>query len=367
MIELLIAMAIGAFGIAIAARMVRTAVRSTGRGNQQTEMLSNARLLGAQFRADLDLAGLGSTGAITVDASSLPWSDIAELTPGAQFPAIPAVRGGNNVTGSFSGRDLLLGSDVVQVVVPDPSTLQTTDRTSPAGRREVFIEPPDPPCALLYITDHSAPNGAGRTQLARVDVAASSGTSTFLQDDLAFPVYEASDVMCARLSTYWVDSERWLHRTDLGNGATERVGSSGLRTTPSDGFADRVVYGAEDLQLAYRFSSELTGRGAGVEDRWAFDNLLPGTGLDVVVPTRGITAWFEVRQVRWTLLLRTARAVEERGHAAPSEGNGLLEDRTTPVPIDVAYGRHYLKTSAALVNLRFFDQSAPRGLPAEPY
>ncbi len=369
MIELLIAMAIGAFGIAIAARMVRTAVRSTGRGNQQTEMQSNARLLGAQFRADLELAGLGSTGAIAV-SDNPPWTPgWAQQTSGAGFRAIPAVHGGNAISGDFGGSTVLDQSDAIQLVVPDPATLVNTERNSPQGGQQLFAPPRAPMCNLVYISDHSAPNGAGRTQLALVDVAASTGSQIQLQDQLQFPVAENSDVMCARISTYWVSADKWLHRTDFRPGvAIAPIGGSSLRTSPPTN-DDLILYGVEDLQVAYRFSSEIAGRGAGVDDRWAFDRENPSGAMDITANATGIGPWFEVRQVRWTLLMRTARAVDDRSAANNTvrETTDLLEDRTAPLPIDRAYARHYLRTSALLVNLRFFDQNAPRGLAAEPY
>jgi len=360
LVEVLVAMAIGAFGIAVAAVMARTAVKQSGRGKQASQMSDHTRLIVRQLRADLDVAGMGSTGAVAADCTNPMWGGICAATPGSGFNAIPAVRGTNNLNGTVGGITIRGGSDAIQIIVPDPSTRVTTTQSAPAGSGVIFIPPIG--CPVIFISDHSAPNGGGRTQLMLIDNPGSTNPTSRFR--LQFAVYEGSDVLCARLSTYWVDEDGWLYRSDavVDRGPDATLGGISFPEPSSEG---RLAPGIEDLQIAYRFSSELTAnRGAAPLDRWAFDDEPGGTDVEAALALQGAAGWFEARQVRMSLLSRSLRAVVEPGVVI---NEPPLEDRADPIELEQGYSRRVTRTSAVLRTLRYFDMTSPSGLRAEPY
>jgi prepilin-type N-terminal cleavage/methylation domain-containing protein len=365
MIELLIAATIGAVGVAIAASVVRSAVRQSGQGTQRTQMHDTAQVLSRQLRADFALAGYASTGAIAADCTNPLWAGLCGPTPQAGFSAVAAVSGANNLVGAAVGALAIAdGTDVVQLVVPDPSTARTVDQTSPAGRGPLLFR--GIPCAIAYIADHSAPNGVGRTQLIQLEPGAANPLSP---DNRMFPVLAGAEVMCARVSTYWVDGEGWLRRSDLTPGVAPIVVVPGVTISPAADDADRIAAGVLDFQITYGVSSELTGnRAAGPADRWAWDGEPGGDAVDAALgradPNARRAAWFEVRQARVELLMRTLRAVDDPG--APIAEAGRL-DRGGTIDVPQAYGRQLVRSHAILTNLRMFDRNAPTGLAAEPY
>lgn len=360
LVEMLVAVTIGAFGIAAAAAVARTAVQQSGRGRQVNMLHSTSRLVIRQLRADLDVAGLGSTGAVAADCSGATWGAICGPTPGAGFSAIPAIRGANNVAGSVGGINVRAGSDALQLIVPDPSTRATTTR--PAATNSSIVYVPPMPCRMLYVSDHSAPNGAGRTQV--IVMGARNVRNPSSAERLQFPVFEGSDVMCARLTTYWVDEDGWLYRSDAIPG-TGPAGTLGVLSVPTTAPANRVAPGVEDLQIAYRFSSELTGnRLAPPPDRWAYDDDPGGTAVEAAIAASPAAAWFEVRQVRISMLTRSLRAVGEPGAIL---AEAALEDRPDDIDLRQGYARSVIRSSAVIRTLRYYDMSSPGGLNAEPY
>jgi len=369
LLEVLVAAAIGAFGIAVAAAMVQTAVRQSGRGTQVQQLGQTVRLVGQQLRADLELAGLGSTGAIAADCSNQLWQQVCLGTPGAGFSAIPAVRGANAVpTTPVGGSRVLAGSDALMLVVPDPTTLARTTAAAArgTGRFSFATDNPFPPCPsrIAYVTDHSAPNGAGRAHV--VEIGGLGGVTETSADTLQFTISEGADVMCARISTYWVDDEGWLRRSDAAAGVVVvPVGDVTIPDYPAG--TDRIVPGAVDFQVAYKFSSEAVGRTATLDDRWAFDGTvapIEGT-LRTAPAAQRLAAWFEVRQARFNVHLRSLRAVDEAG-VAIADANPI-EDRAPRRAVPRGYGQQVVRTSALITNLRYFDMNAPEGLAAEPY
>jgi type II secretory pathway pseudopilin PulG len=392
LLELVFALGVGALLVAVAASLARFGARQTGRGDEQNNLSQRVRLLRSQIRADIEAAGIGSTGAIAIPtAPAAFWNALAVTTPIAGYRAMPAIRGANNITGDA---DAAPGSDAVQIVVPDPSTLaRTTLVSGPPTDTELYLPLPLPagiascPNGLVYIVDHSAPNGAGRAHLLTLDLggaAASPGIAstivpTSLGATILFPIAAGSDVMCARISTYWVSADpadpnrRHLRRDDLVPGATapSQLGGSNLYISNRTLGNDLISPGVLDLQIAYSFSSEFPGiaRTGNDADRWAFDNVA-GAGVDGAVELSSSGAdfgWFETRLVRVNMLVRTLRRVEDQGSYAIAPLP--LEDRTpgTEPRVEVHYGRQVVTTQALLTNLRYFDYTGSIGLVAEPY
>jgi prepilin-type N-terminal cleavage/methylation domain-containing protein len=353
LMELVFAIAIGALLVAVAASLARWGSQQTGRGDEQNQLSQRTRLLRAQLRADIEAAGIGSTGAIAVPPTALYLRFAFPSDNGRT--AMPVVLGENNVVAA----GVMPNTDIIQVVVADPTTRVTTDQPSgPPEPNRLFIDQPIRcPNDLVYIVDHSAANGAGRTHLARIDGA--SPTSTLRGAEvLQFSIAPGSDVMCGRISVYWLDPAGQLMRADLdpdpGAGFTTLSGLLGFTSAP-----EVISPGGVDLQIAYSLSSEAdgVGRTAAPAARWAY-----GTGSPTTIADEN---WFEVRMVRINLLLRSLRMVQESTFAVQQ---GTLEDEPPPgKTILQTYGRQLLTTTVVLTNQKYFDYSATAGQSAEPF
>lgn len=380
LLEMVFALFVGALLVAVAANLARFGAQRAGKGEEQNALNQRVRLLRNQIKADLELAGLGSTGAIAVPGGVTFWDDFT-VTTVAGFSAIPALRGGDNLAGGTV--PMVPGSDAVQMVVADPSTRQRTSDVSPQGGSTLNMAGPldCPPFGLVYVTDHSAPNGAGRTHIMTIPVPSAAGAVAIEggAGTLAFTIAAGSDVMCARVSTYWLECQgdpaicprRWLRRNDLDPSvASEQLGASDIRLTNAVASPDDLISpGVVDLQIAYSFSSELAPRIGTDNTRWAFDGDGAG-GLDAdPALASGGRGWFETRQVRVNLLLRTLREIDQKGGAGFSISPTLLENQTSTaaVAIPVGYGRQVMTSSVLLTNLRFFDFNSAMGLAAEPF
>jgi hypothetical protein len=286
----------------------------------------------------------------------------------AGFSAIPAVAGVNNVAGAaFGGRQMRPGSDAVQLVVTNTGSIQRTTQISLQGSDRIFVPSSalfgGVSCPLLYIADHSAPNGAGRAHLAFF--ANRDGVSVRVQGALQFTAAQDSSIMCARVSTYWVDDQGWLLRSDLRARAPARVDPNFLVFIDAGSVEESLIApDINDLQVAYRLSSEIYvgGPPAGLDARWAYHqaasagNLLEG-------PTNQRN-WFEVRMIRLNVLARTSFAI--RQGVGGDQNAGAREDG----PERQALREHVVgwsATSETLVNQRYFDLGAPAGITAEPY
>ncbi|MCC7381222.1 MAG: prepilin-type N-terminal cleavage/methylation domain-containing protein [Deltaproteobacteria bacterium] len=370
LVELLIALVLGSFSVVVAAEVAGMATRQSGRGEQVTALSQSTRLIGRQIRTDIKLAGYGSTGAIGVDPGVQPWAAMQVATFGG-FNAIPAVRGADNLPGgAIGGVAILPGSDAIQIVVPNPATMTRTTiaipRTTPlcpgvpcaAGLPLVPL--PVAGCALMFISDHSGATGAGKTQ-----VFAPGNT-------MQFDAAPGSELMCARISTYFVDTNNNLRRVDLAPNVAPGVaaGASGTRVfnnSALSGVADVVTPGVLDLQFAYQASSEVyVNPVVAPAARWAFDGA--GNALDGLIagPERN---WFEVREVRLNVLVRTLRAVDNVRDTEPRT-EAVLENSAVVIPprdLAVAFGRSRLTTSELLTNVKLFDLNVSRGAPAEPF
>jgi hypothetical protein len=154
-------------------------------------------------------------------------------------------------------------------VVPDPSTRQ--EAVSASGRGATSIAGTAAmscPTRMVYISDHSASNGAGRSQLTQI-LDRTTPVMLAAGESLLFDLAPGVQVMCARVSVYWLAAPAgspvpWLHRTDVQPAVAPAalVGASGrvyVSAVPAG--ADLVAPGVHDMQLAYAFSSELPGLG----------------------------------------------------------------------------------------------------------
>jgi prepilin-type N-terminal cleavage/methylation domain-containing protein len=369
LVELMIAMAVGSFAVAVAAAMARVAVRKSGQGAEESDMVGKARVLGHQIRTELKAAGQGSTGAIGVDASHAVWGTLRRITPGGGFPAIPAVSGVDNHPGGGS-QNIVAGSDVLQIVAVDsaPDRSFRTDIFAAQGSAALPGALLDGavgglPCSMAYLSDSSASNGAGRTQLMHIN--ANSDPVTLAGETLVFDVPPGAVIMCARVSTYFVSDDGSLWRSDfdgVGGEFPEALGGPVyINTDPNH--LRRLAPGVMDLQVAYRLSSEagLT-RGGGMEVAWAFD---PAVDAEAETALGADDAnWFEVRQIQLSMQLRSGRRVDD----ASDVDLPVLENRATPLPgISRAYRFHQVTTGEVLLSLRFFDQNMLADTPAEPW
>ncbi len=363
LVEMLMAVAVGGFAISVAAAMARFTVEKSGQGTEQTNMVGASRVLGHQLRNDLRIAALGSTGAIGVFAGADPWMQMRVLTPRARLTALPAVSGADNHPGGGVG-DIVAGSDVVQIVVPESSENTTTRTTNYAKEGTATLTGEQAlPCDLAYLFDSTSSSGAGRTQLFRIrrdthPIELGDG------EQLAFEVPTGALITCARISTYWVSNDGYLWRSDIdGRGPfdLEWVGGS-VYIQPSN--MQRLAPGGLDLQVAYRLSSEAGIAREGAEaDAWAFDADASQAAESALSRSPG--SWFEVRQIRFSFLLRSARKVDDPGSAVmlPS-----IENRATELePLSRAFKFHQITSGEVLMNARFFDQNTPAATPAEPW
>jgi prepilin-type N-terminal cleavage/methylation domain-containing protein len=394
LLEVMIALAISAFGIVAAAQFARSATRQTRFENEVNQLSSEARVLATQLREDLRVTGLGSTGAIGVDPASAPWTQIAisnaglstALTTGSPFPSIPAVSGADNAPLVGSGTWASVpNTDMLMLVVPDPSTLVQTQDLSPRGSNALAtLNRMTCPNSMVYVTDHSAANSAGRTQIANNVNGAGIGPTT-LNDLLQFDVAAFSDVMCARVSLYWVGIDTsqpapqtpWLLRSDLSSSAgpyTNVVGGSGGggpgvlldQSSPPQAIAP----GVWDFEVAYRLSpaapdNSIPSLRIGAPNplqQWVFD----AAGLGPANLSLG-PDWFEVRQVRFSMYVGTLRTLRDTRSNATTISEPGLENRVPNVAIPIGAGRYQLTTAEVLTNLRFFDKNVPSGILAEPY
>jgi prepilin-type N-terminal cleavage/methylation domain-containing protein len=388
-IELMIALAISALGIAAASQMAGSAVRSARRGTETADLATRARLLGRQIRLDLRLAGVGSTGAIGVDSTVAPWNTnggqglVWFPSDGTGYAAIPAIRGTNNIASGQTVTTVegsatpLAGSDALTIVVPDPSRSAHTTALSPRDSLQLFLDtvPACQPNEFIYIADHSAANAAGRTQITNWAVAG----PVVQTDRLQFDIPPSSEVMCARISTYWVGSlpttaggvpgVNWLFRTELGSqapgggaGAVNVInGAGGLPALIGGNSIGLDAPAIEDFQVAYRFSSFAVGAAATPDQRWAF-----AANSGYAAPPG--TNWFEVRQVRFNLMVSAVRGVEDAVAGVDAViQEQRAEDGQGTLALMRARGRFQFASGETLMSIRFYDKNLPSTVAAEPY
>jgi prepilin-type N-terminal cleavage/methylation domain-containing protein len=359
LVEMMVAVVIGGICVLMAAEVGQSVIRFNAKAREVDDSLVRVRLITKQIRDDLRMAGYGSTGAIGVDIGNGAWTGLFSNTPEGNFPAIPAVYGFDNPA----------GPDALQIVVPNPMTVQvTTNEYFLGGAIAGLPTAMNCPNNVAYISDHTAPSGAGRTQLVQM---AAGGTSTV--DTMRFTVAAGAEIMCARVSTYWVDTTGLtpiLRRSDL-NPATPgalRPGFPGTFRVPAVAAGtDELAPGIADFQVAYRVTTEaytLAGVSPLGASFWAFDGLPGDFGPNMGTAGVAKARWFEVRNVRINLLSRSMQkfAASNNLRSVPAAENGI-------VPPNQRRGGNvqWISTGESLVNLRYFDLGAPTDTPAEPY
>jgi hypothetical protein len=385
MVELMIALAIVAFAIVAAAKISSSAVRSSRRGTETVDIGQHARLISRQLRVDLRLAGEGSTGAIGVDSTTF-WNNFSGTFSSGGYNMMPAVTGANNIT---AGTSIASGAvvtpnwvtDAIQLVVPDPATRVQIVDPYRAGMGAPSLNlaplqtfPTTCPGGLVYIVDHGAANGAGKTQLA-IHGGACTGCVK-INDTTIFNIAPGAEVMCARISTYFVGvpaagntTVPWLLRSDIDPATTPVAVSGAAGTVNVSGSGGPGAWmdapGVYDLQIAYAFSSELSGMARGVTPtspagRWAY---APGGTAD---PNSTSSGWFEVREIRFDMLVASVRAITDINGVTTTLPEMAAEDGAQ-IPMPPEQGRFRLSAGESLMTLRLFDKALPQGVPATPY
>lgn len=389
----MIALLICGIGILAAVKVSQSAVRSSARSSQTTDIGARARIISRQLRTDLRLAGEGSTGAIGAWTGNEPWATIipnyVSLAPSSRM-AIPAVSGANNIASSLSiagFKTMPYPTDAIMIVVPDPSTRTQFDYATPQNST-TFAVANDPthglgcPNGMVYISDHASSNGAGRTQIANVQpqpggiVTVGAVTTVNLRDQLVFDVTAGAEIMCARVSTYFVGlpvslqpngTVPWLMRSDLQalTKPTLLPGASGAAYLGNATIAvgDLDAPGVYDLQVAYSLSSVFLNRTTPVNMRWAFNGQSGSPDPTTIAASKA--GWFEVRQVRFNMLFGSVRAVANSG-TLTSVPEPPAEDGA-PIPMPIDRGRYRVTAGELLTSIRFFDKAVPSGVNADPW
>ncbi len=368
LLETLMAVAVAGATVTLAAKMAEVAIRQNTRGRQTNDLSSRARSLSDQIRADLQVAGLGSTGAVGVDPTEDTVGGLGMLTPGNRF-AIPAVTGADNV-GSATGLgrgEMQVLTDAIQIVVPNPSTRLVVANAARAGTNLISVEREPGPifdnCGMVYVHDHDNPTGGGRTQISFIESTAGSTIQTV--GSLMFTVTPGAEVMCARISTYWVDTDGWMRRSDLEPGGVLQIPGSRVFVSAAQANSDVIAGGVLNFQVAYKLSAEYfraAGTVPGDEQlRWAFGPSPSAESARLFSEPRW---WFEVRMVRAHVFAERLRA------PGASETVVLEEDRENgDIPPERTRGRggDWVSVAEPVTNLRMFDRATPVDVPAEPY
>ena len=383
LLEMMVAVLIGGLSVVVAAKVAAVVIRQSAKGKQSTDFSGRTRLLGRQLRNDVRASGYGSTGAIAVDALRTPWS-LGMTIPINGKEAIPAVAGANGLGPIvLGGTTVLANSDAMMVVVPNSGLSGVTAAMAPEGATTWALDqPPSNPLvgapqplascgtSFIYVVDHTAPSGAGRAQLMQLVSVVGDVVTT--SDQLQFNLAAGSYVACARLSTYWVDDQGWLHRTDFGAGANPVQLGAGLAFVDANQVGnDLMMPGVLDLQIAYRFSAELHRNNglpipaaASLPEQWAYEGRGGNVNGLVIGSPLALEGWFETRMVRFNALLRVARLTDPRRFgqmtkAAREDGN--------PTQVDRTYRAEWVTTTESLTNLRYFDHGTPAGIRPEPF
>ena len=375
LVEMMVALLVGAVSVVVAAKVAQVIIRQSAQGQQSTDFNTRRRLLGRQLRNDLQSAGYGSTGAIAVQPGVVPWTSLAIPVNGKD--AVPAVIGTNNIgtVGVGGGTNTQTGSDAVMMVVPNARLSGTTVGFTPRGQNVINLDvgvagQPITTCATgyVYVVDHTAPNGAGRTQLMRL--ASAVGNVVTTNDTLQFTLAPQSTVSCARISTYWLDATGWLHRTDFSPVPTLVPLGGGVFVDSSNVGNDLVAPGLLDLQIAYRFSSEIYVAAseplpaeADLPAQWAFEGA--AGNIDPALVPGVLANWFEVRRVRLNMLVRTLRPVDPKTYL--SVKTRQPREDGVAINFDQSTRAEWTTTVETLTNLRFFDRGAPQGVSPQPF
>ncbi len=385
LLELMVGVVIGAISVAVAAKVAQVVIKQSARGRERTDFHARAQSFTRQLRADIRVAGMGSSGAIAwASPPPIAFPAVTYQTPNG-YEAMPAVTGANNVAATgINGLTSQAGTDFLQLVVPDPSTAVRSTGFGRVGNGQMQMEQFNagqdpvlggptivaPPCAtdparpapLIYIVDNTAPSGAGRAMLAYVASWDAAGLTIF--DAFAFTVAPGARVMCARISTYWVDDQGWFHRSDFdrrGQGAQQIAGTMVMVDAAST-IGNAISPGVDDFQIALAMSADVQRRRGLALDPATRFVFAPGGLTPPVPPTRN--EWADVRQVRFNVLSRTLRKV-----VSTSQGVRLQarEDGAVPPARSRGHGTEWVTSTEVLMSLKFFDEGAPANTVADPF
>lgn len=369
LLEVMVAIGVASITVMLATQAATMVIRSNFNREQATDKSMRTRTLLEQMQADVQLAGMGSTGAIGVDPADPTFTQMVLVNSAGGVPSIPAIAGSNSLRppGPAYGTPVT-ASDAVQMVVPNPRTTTPTTQRAPAGTATLeFVDSGElAGCPLVYINDHSEPNGVGRTQLAFT--TGRTPTTVSIRGSLLFTVNPGSDVSCARISTYWVAQGGVLFRSDAAaNGAMLQL-LPGPVTVPNPAPVTEAVAatGVMNMQIAYLMSSEAFrtyGRPVPLPDmRTMFANA--GSGLEPFAVSNP-EIWFEVRGVRFNLLVSNQKA--EMGRDTTTLANPGMREDGDPGNQVIARKGEWTTFAESATSLRFFDQATTTGVQAEPY
>lgn len=368
--EMMVGVAIGSATVVLAAQLGTAILRGNFNREQASDALTRTRVLNEQIRADIQLAGMGSTGAIGVDPSDPVFLQMQILSAGG-IPSIPAITGANTIGGlGLPPEAPEVASDALQLVVPNPrTTTRTTVRAPRGGNVLTFLDTTAlvGVCNLVFIHDHTSANGAGRTQVAWVLPGGIGANTVAVRGALQFTVSAGADVSCARISTYWVGVSGTLYRSDLApNGGLVQVGIDRVFVPAAFLPGHVTATGIMNLQVAFRMS-EQAFRVMGLPvppnpaDRFLFGPA--GSPLTAFLNTNP-ELWFEVRGVRLSLLVGNQVAAQ-RGRTG-SGNPGMREDGDPGNRLHALNGE-WTTFAEVATSLQFFDQATTDQVIAEPY
>ncbi len=382
LIEVMVAGLIGVISIAVAAKVAQVVIKQSAKGRERTDFHSRTHSVTQQLRADIRVAGLGSTGAIAyVDTGSgSPLGTVDYGTPNG-YTAIPAVTAETNVGALAAGTlTVRANTDLLQLVVPDPSSSVVSTGFGRVGFSTMTMAPYNagvdpalpapaqitPPCAgvnrLIYIIDNSGPSAAGRVMIAFL--AGWDATGITILGGFPFTVAPGARVMCARISTYFVDSNGWLVRSDVDEFTDNASIVQGrVMVNNATNLQNAVSPGVEDFQVALGMSADyqrFIGAPVDITTSWLFTN--PAG----VAPPNGATAagWSDVRSVRFNVLARTLRKIIDTtqvAHPAPRE------DGAAPPLLSRGHGVDWITSTEVMTSLKYYDENAPQNLVADPF
>lgn len=374
LVEAMVAVAVAAATVMMAAKLATVVTQQNSVGRQENDLSVRTRVLREQLLEDVRLAGMGSTGAIGVDPSVSVLQDLAvevDPTGASGLVAIPAISGANNLpaiglpTGTLQG-----GTDAIQLVVPNPGTRVRTVERARARSNILVVDDTSPipaECALLYIHDHTNPNGSGRTQVAWVQSV--GATQITVQGELMFTAAPQTEVMCGRISTYWLDDDGWLHRTDLGPDTALQLASAPVWVNGGPTEPDLMAPGISGLQIAYHASAEVFRRAttpqpvpADPDASWLFRGATPDvSGLFLAPDNEHL--WFEIRLVRINVFARHLKT--RRGQDGDATWAGVEDG--DDVTIDRGFSGEWITFTGGVTNLRMFDSALAADVVAEPF
>jgi prepilin-type N-terminal cleavage/methylation domain-containing protein len=425
LVELIVATLVGAIGVAAAFAFARSQLQGYATQTEASHMQSSAQLVLEALARDVRNAGYGTS--FWAGSPNLAFNgQMFSVDANGRSKGFPAVGMANNITtaGVMPGSDAIsflriLSNSTTLTPTPMPCSLNngtgspfqyTTDPLSWSNLTCLSGTMVDfPVAALLLVTDSSRPTGEPEGMLVAAASNPPPAAPTFNLANRfhitpgrggcfsccppapAQPPITAtcppqggglgSTVVCAQPVTYWLDDQgrlrMWRARgtgstTDWG-GTTNLCHNGGcganwpsLPSNPNGPNTTDLVLaeGVEDLQFAFLMSNDPNLPGA-AQGQWV-------TSPNLLLAPEMMS---EVRVVRISAIVRTARAFQDNNGAGesrggllnlPGEGGIQMEDHvlanvqtvgcTTPgTCYDPRYMRRRLTFEAELRNMRIFD------------